>query len=188
MVTEVQERNKFSKPLEYILTCKDIEREDEELVELSAWRDNKLSNNKGCEHLETLLRQNSELKINHPSIINPQELELNPLLKNLKYVFLAQPNAFPIIIFTSLTSLHEEKLLRVLRDHKLFIGWTIVNFRGNSPNVCILKIFLKEGYKTTLGQQRCLNPIMEVVKKEILKWLDAKIIYPIAYSLWVSPM
>lgn len=56
MVTEVQERNKFSKPLEYILTCKDIEREDEELVELSAWRDNKLSNNKGCEHLETLLR------------------------------------------------------------------------------------------------------------------------------------
>ena len=32
-----------------------------------------------------------------------------------------------------------------------------------------------------------LNPIMkEVVKKEIIKWLDAGIIYPISDSSWVS--
>ena len=29
---------------------------------------------------------------------------------------------------------------------------------------------------------------MEVVPKEILKWLDAGIIYPIADSEWVSPI
>ena len=36
--------------------------------------------------------------------------------------------------------------------------------------------------------QRCLNPNMkEVVIKEVLKLLDAGIIYPIFYSKWVSP-
>jgi len=29
---------------------------------------------------------------------------------------------------------------------------------------------------------------MEVVQKEILKWLDARVIYPIANSEWVSPI
>ncbi|PIN18141.1 DNA-directed DNA polymerase [Handroanthus impetiginosus] len=37
--------------------------------------------------------------------------------------------------------------------------------------------------------QRRLNPIMkEVVKKEIIKWLDAGIIYSISDSSWVSPV
>ena len=30
--------------------------------------------------------------------------------------------------------------------------------------------------------------MMEVVQKEILKWLDAEVIYPIADSEWVSPI
>ena len=51
------------------------------------------------------------------------------------------------------------------------------------------KILLEEGSKPTVEQQRRLNPIMkEVVKKEILKWLDAGIIYPISDSSWVSPV
>ena len=28
----------------------------------------------------------------------------------------------------------------------------------------------------------------EVVRKEVLKWLDAGVIYPISDSLWVSPV
>ena len=36
--------------------------------------------------------------------------------------------------------------------------------------------------------QRRFNPNMqEVVKKEVIKWLDAGIIYPISDSHWVSP-
>ena len=30
--------------------------------------------------------------------------------------------------------------------------------------------------------------MMEVVQKEILKWLEAGVIYPIADSKWVSPI
>ena len=37
--------------------------------------------------------------------------------------------------------------------------------------------------------QRRLNPIMkEVVCKEVLKWLDTEVIYPIFDSAWVSPV
>ena len=37
--------------------------------------------------------------------------------------------------------------------------------------------------------QRRLNPTKkEVVHKEVLKWLDAKVIYPISDSAWVSPV
>ncbi|KAH9716153.1 hypothetical protein KPL71_021359 [Citrus sinensis] len=41
----------------------------------------------------------------------------------------------------------------------------------------------------SVEHQRRLNPIMkEVVKKEITKWLDGGIIYPISDSSWVSPV
>src|SRR5436189_4959260 len=51
------------------------------------------------------------------------------------------------------------------------------------------KILMEESYKPTVQPQRRLNPTMqEVVKKEILKLLDAGIIYPISDSQWVSPI
>ena len=51
------------------------------------------------------------------------------------------------------------------------------------------KIILKDDEKGTVDGQRRLNPIMkDVVKKEIIKWLDASIIYPISDSSWVSPV
>ena len=38
-----------------------------------------------------------------------------------------------------------------------------------------------------MDAQRRLNPLMkEVVRKEVLKWLDARVIYPIFDSSWVS--
>ncbi|XP_035837089.1 uncharacterized protein LOC118485000 [Helianthus annuus] len=44
------------------------------------------------------------------------------------------------------------------------------------------------GMNPSRDTQRRLNPNMrEVVKKEVLKWLDAGIVYPISDSQWVSP-
>ena len=41
-------------------------------------------------------------------------------------------------------------------------------------------------HKPNIDHQRRLNPPkQEVVKKENIKWLDAGLIYPIAYSSWV---
>ena len=48
---------------------------------------------------------------------------------------------------------------------------------------------MEEGSKPSIENQRRLNPNMnEVVKKEIMKLLDAGIIYPISDSDWVSPI
>lgn len=89
-----------------------------------AWLDNQLSG-RMCKQPVPLLTSQMELKINIPSIINTTELKLKPLLKHFKYPFLAQPNTLPMIISALLTPFYKEKLLRVLRDHHLSIGWTI---------------------------------------------------------------
>ncbi|PIN11689.1 hypothetical protein CDL12_15709 [Handroanthus impetiginosus] len=77
----------------------------------------------------------------------------------------------------------------MLRNHKSAIRWTIADIKGISPSFCMHKILLKDDQKPSVKSQRRLNPIMkEVVKKEIIKWLDAGIIYPISDSSWVSPV
>ena len=51
------------------------------------------------------------------------------------------------------------------------------------------QIRLEENAKTSREPQRRLNPILkEVVRAEIIKLLDADIIYPISDSQWVSPV
>ena len=51
------------------------------------------------------------------------------------------------------------------------------------------KILLEENEKTSIEHQRRLNPIMkEVVRKEVLNWLNAGFIYAISDSPWVSPI
>ena len=51
------------------------------------------------------------------------------------------------------------------------------------------RILLEDDYKPSIEHQRSSNPNMkEVVKKEVLKLLDAWVIYPIFYSKWVSPV
>ena len=51
------------------------------------------------------------------------------------------------------------------------------------------RILFEENSKATVETQRRLNPAMkEVVRQEILKWMDAGIIYPISDSPWVSPI
>ena len=50
-------------------------------------------------------------------------------------------------------------------------------------------ILLEDGHKPSVEAQRRLNPTMkEVVRKKVLKWLDAGVIYPISDSAYVSPV
>jgi len=86
-----------------------------------------------------------------------------------------------------LTGDKEEKLLRVLRDHKTAIEWTIADIKGISPSVCMHRILMEKSDNPSIQRQRRLNPAMkEVVRKEVLKLLDAGMIYPISNSNWVS--
>ncbi|CAN6583811.1 unnamed protein product [Malus baccata var. baccata] len=122
-----------------------------------------------------------------PSVIQAPVLELKPLPDHLKYVFLGDNETLPVIVSSSLTTIEEEKLIRVLKDHKTAIGLTLADIRGISPTTCMHRILLEEGAKPTREAQRRLNlPMMEVVKKEIIKLLDCGVIYPISDSRWVS--
>ncbi|XP_050147374.1 uncharacterized protein LOC126622668 [Malus sylvestris] len=76
-----------------------------------------------------------------------------------------------------------EKLIRVLKDHKTAIAWSIADIKGINPATCMHRILLEEGAKPTREAQRRLKPLMmEVVKKEVIKLLDIGIIYPISDS------
>ena len=85
--------------------------------------------------------------------------------------------------------MQEEKLVKLLCDHKTAIGWTLADIKGISPSLCMHHILLEDNAKPTREMQRRLNPPMiEVVKAEILKLLDVGVIYPITDSKWVAPI
>ncbi|CAN6573232.1 unnamed protein product [Malus baccata var. baccata] len=124
-----------------------------------------------------------------PSIVQAPILDLKPLPSHLKYIFLGENETLPAIISSSLTAQEEEKLVRVLKEFKSALGWTLADIKGISPITCMHHIFLEEGAKPTREAQRRLDPpMMEVVKKEIIKLLDCGVIYPISDSRWVSPI
>jgi hypothetical protein len=80
------------------------------------------------------------------------------------------------------------KLLQTLKLHKNALGWTIADIKRISPLICTHMIYLEENAKTSKEMQRRLNPnIKEVVKNEVTKLLDNRIIYHISDSKWVSP-
>ncbi|KAM1373686.1 hypothetical protein ACFX2I_024358 [Malus domestica] len=124
-----------------------------------------------------------------PSIIQAPVLELKPLPSHLKYIFLGENETLPTIISSFLMEQEEEKLVRVLKEFKSALGWTLADIKGISPTTCMHHIFLEEGAKPTREAQRRLNPqMMEVMKNDIIKLLDCGVIYPISDSRWVSPI
>ena len=71
----------------------------------------------------------------------------------------------------------------------MVFGWKIADIKGISTAMCMHRILLEDGAKPTREALRRLNsPIMEAVKKDVLKLRDAGIIYPISDSQWVSPV
>lgn len=113
---------------------------------------------------------------------------MKPLPDKLKYAFLGANDTLPVIIASDLQKDQEDSLLAVLKKHKEAIGWTVADLKGIDPSICMHRIHLEEDARPSHEAQRRLNPNMkEVVMKEVVKLLDAGIIYPISDSKWVSP-
>nr|GEV68369.1 reverse transcriptase domain-containing protein [Tanacetum cinerariifolium] len=95
----------------------------------------------------------------------------------------------PVIIVKDLKEYEKEALLKVLKSHKRAIAWKITDIKGIDPCFYTHKILMEEDYKPAVQSQRRVNPkIHEVIKKEVIKILDARMIYPISDSSWVSPI
>ncbi|KAI3511713.1 hypothetical protein L1887_18870 [Cichorium endivia] len=124
-----------------------------------------------------------------PSVLQAPKLVLKTLPHHLKYAYLGENKTLPVIISSGLTKTEEDKLIKLLKQFKKAIGWTIADLKGLSPSLCMHKILMEEDFKPTIEAQRRLNPpMMEVVKEEVIKLLKAGMIYPISDSRWVSPI
>nr|GFB64515.1 reverse transcriptase domain-containing protein [Tanacetum cinerariifolium] len=67
--------------------------------------------------------------------------------------------------------------------------WKISDIKGIDPRFYTHKILIEDDYKPAVQSQMRVNPkIHDVIKKEVIKLLDAGMIYPISDSPWVSPI
>ncbi|GJS77122.1 hypothetical protein Tco_0727003 [Tanacetum coccineum] len=128
-----------------------------------------------------------EIKMIKSSIDDPPELELKDLPSHLEYAFLEDTNKLPVIIAKDLKDKENAALLKVLKSHKWAIAWKISDIKGIDPHFCTHKILMEDDFKPAIQHQIRVNlKIHEVIKKEVIKLLDAELIYPISDSPWVS--
>ena len=180
----VSSQSGLTDPLETSLVENESENLSDEAEEYVKWMDSFGHNRR--KYFESL---GEGAKPPVSSIEQPPKMEQKPLPSQLKYAYLGVESTLPVIISSSLTAMEEEKLLRVLRDHKQTLGWSLADLKGIRPSMCMHRILLEDGHKPSVEAHRRLNPTMkEVVRKEVLKWLDTGVIYPISDSAWVSPV
>nr|GEW14803.1 reverse transcriptase domain-containing protein [Tanacetum cinerariifolium] len=80
-----------------------------------------------------------------------------------------------------------EEIDAYLKDEA--IAWKIIDIKGIDPRFYTHKILMEKDYKPAVQSQRRVNPkIHEAIKIEVIKILDAGMIYPIFDNPWVSPI
>ncbi|XP_052622464.1 uncharacterized protein LOC128127806 [Lactuca sativa] len=158
---------------------------DREVQEMAAHMDQQRKLRYGTQTLKLPI-SNSKL---FPSVVKAPILELKTLPEHQKYAYLEKKETLPVIISNKLSEKEELELIRILKEYKSAIRWTIADITGLSLSLYMHKILIEEDYKPSREAQCRLNPpMMEVDKKEVMKLLDVGMIYPISDSKWVSPV
>nr|GEY46787.1 DNA-directed DNA polymerase [Tanacetum cinerariifolium] len=130
-----------------------------------------------------------EAKTDKSSIDEPPEVELKDLPPHLEYAFLEGNDKLPVIIAKDLSVEEKTALITVLKSHKQAIAWKLSDIKGIDPEFCTHKILMEDDFELAVQHQRRVNPkIHDIIKKEVLKLLDTRLIYPISDSPWVSPV
>nr|GEX02839.1 reverse transcriptase domain-containing protein [Tanacetum cinerariifolium] len=128
-----------------------------------------------------------EAKTDKSSIDEPPEVELKDLHPHLEYAFLEGDDKLPVIIAKDLSDEEKTALIMVLKSYKRAIAWKLSDIKGINPDICTHKILMEEDFEPAVQHQRRVNPkIHDVIKMDVLKLLDAGLIYPISDSPWVS--
>nr|GEZ63609.1 reverse transcriptase domain-containing protein [Tanacetum cinerariifolium] len=123
------------------------------------------------------------------SIDEPPVVELKDLPPHLEYAFLEGDDKLPIIIAKDLKDEEKIALIKVLKSHKQALAWQLSDIKSISKFDQTHKILMGDNFKLAVQHQRRVNPkIHEVIKKEVLKLLDAGLIYHISDNPWVSPV
>nr|GEV42298.1 reverse transcriptase domain-containing protein [Tanacetum cinerariifolium] len=116
----------------------------------------------------------------------PPVVELKALPPHLEYVFLEGDDKLPVIIAKDLSVEEKTALIIVLKSHKRAIAWKLSDIKGINPEFYTHKILMEEDFTPAVQHQRRVNlKIHDVIKQEVIKLLDAGLIYPISDSPWV---
>nr|GFB59015.1 reverse transcriptase domain-containing protein [Tanacetum cinerariifolium] len=128
-----------------------------------------------------------EAKTDKSLIDEPLEVKLKDLPPHLEYVFLEGDDKLPVIITKDLSVEEKIALITVLKSHKRATAWKLSDIKGIDPEFCTHKILMEEEFEPVIQHQRRVNPnIHDVVKNEVLKLLNAGLIYPMSDSPWVN--
>nr|GEY63497.1 reverse transcriptase domain-containing protein [Tanacetum cinerariifolium] len=130
-----------------------------------------------------------EAKSDKSSVDEPPEVELKDLPPHLEYAFLEGDDKLPVIIAKDLSVEEKTTLITVLKSHKRAIAWKLSDIKGIDLEFCTHKFLMEEDFEPAVQHQRGVNPkIHDVIKQEVIKLLEAGLIYPISDSPWVSPV
>nr|GFD21746.1 reverse transcriptase domain-containing protein [Tanacetum cinerariifolium] len=120
-----------------------------------------------------------EAKYDKSSVDEPLEVELKDLPPHLEYAFLEGENKLLVIIAKDLSVEEKTALITVLKSYKRTIAWKLSDIKGIDPEFCTHKILMKEDFELAVQHQRRSNPqIHDVIKQEVIKFLEAGLIYP----------
>nr|GEU39193.1 reverse transcriptase domain-containing protein [Tanacetum cinerariifolium] len=126
-----------------------------------------------------------EAKSDKSSIDEPPEVELKDIPSHLEYAFLEGNDKLPVIIAKDFSVEEKTALITVLKSHKRAIAWKLSDIKGINSEFCTNKILMEDDFEPAVQHQRRVNPkIHNVIKQEVLKLLDAGLIYPIYDSPW----
>ena len=132
-----------SEPLETSQTHDDPSScEDEIVQEYVKWMDSFGLNRR--KYFESLGTSPSWLT---PSIEKSPIVEEKQLPNHLRYAYLGEESTLSAIISPSLSNMEEEKLLKILKEHKEAIGWSLDDVKGIRPSMCMHRILLEEDSK-----------------------------------------
>nr|GFA13186.1 hypothetical protein [Tanacetum cinerariifolium] len=117
----------------------------------------------------------------------PPVVELKSLPPHLEYSFLEGDDKLPVIISKDLSVKEKTALITVLKSHKRAIAWKLIDIKGinHEFEFCTHKILMEEDFTPAVQNQRKIH---KVIKQEVIKLLNAGLIYPISDSPWVSPV
>jgi hypothetical protein len=94
-----------------------------------------------------------------------------------------------VIISDKLSNDETRRLVATVEKYRSVIRYSLKDLTGISPSLCTHRIPMEQEHKPVCEHQWRLNNVMgEVVKKEVLKLLKARVIYPISDSEWVNPV
>nr|GEV49678.1 reverse transcriptase domain-containing protein [Tanacetum cinerariifolium] len=128
-----------------------------------------------------------EAKTDKSSINEPPEVEIKDLPPHLEYAFLEGDDKLPVIIAKDLSVEEKTDLIMVLKSHKRAIAWKLSDIKGIDPEFCTHKFLMEEDFEPWFNiREGSIPKFMMSSKNEVLKLLDAGLIYPISDSPWIA--